>query len=32
MFANQYLAYEARSPGMQEMLSGLNAIHSDVSL
>lgn len=32
MFANQYLAYEARSPGMQEMLSGLNAVHSDVSL
>ena len=32
MFANQYLAYDALSPGMQEMLSGLNAVHSDASL
>ncbi|HVC57073.1 MAG TPA: TauD/TfdA family dioxygenase [Stellaceae bacterium] len=28
MFANQYLAYEALSPGMQRMLDGLTAIHS----
>ena len=32
MFANQYIAYEALSPGMQEMLSGLNTIHWDASL
>lgn len=29
MFANQYLAYDALSPGMKEMLSGLRAVHSD---
>ncbi len=28
MFANQYLAYDALSPGMQRMLDGLTAIHS----
>jgi len=28
MFANQYLAYEALSPGMRHMLEGLTAIHS----
>lgn len=28
LFANQYRAYETLSPGMQEMLSGLTAIHS----
>ena len=28
MFANQYLAYESLSPGMQRMLDGLTAIHS----
>lgn len=28
MFANQYLAYEALSPGMRHMLDGLTAIHS----
>ncbi|MEL0018891.1 MAG: TauD/TfdA family dioxygenase [Rickettsiales bacterium] len=32
MFANQYAAYEALSPGMREMLSGLNAVYSDASL
>lgn len=29
MFANQYLAHEALSPGMKAMLSGLRALHSD---
>ena len=29
MFANQYLAYDALSPGMKAMLSGLRAVHSD---
>jgi taurine dioxygenase len=28
MFANQYLAYEALSPGMQRLCDGLRAIHS----
>jgi taurine dioxygenase len=28
MFANQYLAYEALSPGMKRMLDGLTAVHS----
>jgi taurine dioxygenase len=28
MFANQYVAYEALSPGMRKMLDGLTAIHS----
>jgi taurine dioxygenase len=28
MFANQYLAYDALSPGMRRMLDGLTAIHS----
>ncbi len=28
MFANQYMAYETLSPGMQRMLGGLVAIHS----
>lgn len=32
MFSSQYLAYEALSSGMQEMLSGLRAVHSDASL
>lgn len=27
MFANQYVAYETLSPGMQRMLSGLRAVH-----
>ena len=29
MFANQYLAYEALSPGMKRMLEALRAVHSD---
>jgi taurine dioxygenase len=32
MFANQYAAYDALSPGMRELLSGLNAVYSDASL
>ena len=28
LFANQYLAYESLSPGMQRMLDGLTAIHT----
>ena len=28
LFANQYLAYETLSPGMQRMLDGMTAIHS----
>lgn len=30
IFSNQYLAYETLSDGMQAMLNGLNAIHSDI--
>ena len=30
LFSNQYLAYESLSPGMQEMLSGLTAVHSSL--
>ncbi|MEX2326997.1 MAG: TauD/TfdA family dioxygenase [Pseudomonadales bacterium] len=30
LYANLYLAYEALSPGMQEMLEGMTAIHSSV--
>jgi len=29
LFANQYLAYETLSPGMQKMLSGMRAVHSN---
>ena len=29
MFANQYLAYEALSDGMKELLGGLRAVHND---
>ncbi len=32
MFANQYMAYDALSPGMQELLSGLRVVFSDASL
>lgn len=32
MFASQYLAYEALSDGMKQLLSGLRAVHSDASL
>jgi taurine dioxygenase len=32
MFANQYLAYEMLSAGMQKMLTGLRAVYSDGSL
>lgn len=30
LFANQYLAYETLSQGMQEMLGRLRAVHSDI--
>jgi alpha-ketoglutarate-dependent taurine dioxygenase len=29
VFANQYLAYETLSPGMQRLVAGLRALHSD---
>jgi taurine dioxygenase len=29
LFSSQYLAYESLSPGMQKMLKGLRAVHSD---
>jgi taurine dioxygenase len=29
LFSNQYLAYEALSPGLKAMLAGVRAIHSD---
>jgi taurine dioxygenase len=32
MFANQYLAYESLSPGMQRLLSSLRVVFSDASL
>jgi len=32
LFANQYLAYETLSDGMQAMLSGLRAVHSDITV
>jgi taurine dioxygenase len=32
MFANQYAAYDALSPGMQDMLSSLSAVYSDATL
>ena len=32
MFSNQYLAYEALSNGMKELLCGLNALHSSRTL
>ena len=32
MFANQYAAYDALSPGMQHMLSSMRAVYSDGSL
>jgi taurine dioxygenase len=32
MFANQYLAYEALSPGMQRMLGAMRAVYSDATL
>ena len=32
MFANQYAAYDALSPGLQDMLSGLRAVYSDGTL
>lgn len=30
IFANQYMAYEALSEGMKELLDGVNAVHSDI--
>jgi taurine dioxygenase len=30
MFASMYAAYDALSPGMQKMLSGLKAVHSGI--
>ncbi len=32
MFANQYLAYETLSDGMKKLLSGLKAVHSDITV
>lgn len=32
MFANQYMAYETLSPGMQDMLSSMRAVYSDGTL
>lgn len=32
LFANQYLAYETLSDGMREMLAGLTAVHSDITV
>ena len=32
MFANQYLAYEALSDGMKEILSAMRAVYPDASL
>lgn len=29
LFANQYLAYESLSDGLQQLLNGLNAVHND---
>jgi alpha-ketoglutarate-dependent taurine dioxygenase len=31
IFANQYLAYETLSPGMQRLLAGLRAVHSSAN-
>ena len=31
LFANQYLAYETLSDGMKALLSGLTAVHSDIT-